>query len=297
MTRSFSDTVTLHTGGEIPGFGFGAGGLKGREALDAVTSALLDGYRLIDSGQRYGNEREIGLAVAQSGIPRSEITLSTKWCAPLQPSPSELEKLVIPEVEEIVRGLRESVIKLNNGKDVDQGGYIDLVLLHHSGPTPAWREQGWKALSQAKDEGWVRNIGVSNFGIKQLESLPGHVPVLVQLELNPWIQQRQVVKYCQDKGIVVQAYCPTARYQADRIGHPTVIKLAEKYNKPSGHILLRWSIQKDLIPLPRSSKEERIHANRCIFDFQLDDEEMAALDSLDMGSKGRQTPIDPDNLP
>nr|XP_019043763.1 hypothetical protein I302_08344 [Kwoniella bestiolae CBS 10118]OCF22693.1 hypothetical protein I302_08344 [Kwoniella bestiolae CBS 10118] len=225
MIHSVSDTITLHTGNSVPGYGFGTGGLRD-DTLHAVRDALADGYRSIDSGQRYGNERDIGLAVAQSGISRKDITLSTKWCAPFQVDYGALE---IPSVQEIVETLKESVVRLNNGRGVDHGGYIDLVLLHHAGPNREWRERGWKALSEAWEAGWVRDIGVSNFGIKQLESLSAPKPAICQLELNPWIQQKEVVKYCQERGIVVQAYCPTARYQADRIEHHVVLGLSNRY--------------------------------------------------------------------
>lgn len=179
----------------------------------------------------------------------------------------------------------ESVAKLDSsGPD----GYVDLFLVHSPNRGPDARKEMWLALERLHADGRARAIGVSNFGIGHIERLrdfasvwPPHVN---QLELHPWAQQRDVVAYCQKNGIVVQAYCPIVRNQ--KAGDPTVAAIADKHQVTPNQILIRYSLQKGWVPLPKSDNPARIKANADVYGFQLDGDDMAALDGLDEGDAG-----------
>ncbi|WVQ75766.1 hypothetical protein IAR50_005397 [Cryptococcus sp. DSM 104548] len=290
---TFHSTLPLNDGHSIPHIGLGTGGLRGQEAADATAHALKIGYRLIDTAQSYGNEEQLGQAISSSPVPRSELFISTKYAPPAL-APSTDPSIPTPRHtdEQIDASIRASIRKLDA-----EGGYVDLMLLHHAGPDKKGREAGWRGLVRAKEKGLVKSIGVSNCNIKHIEALPGPPPAVNQLELNPFIQQRKVVAYCASKGIVCQAYCPTARYLPERVKHPVIVSIAERLGQSEGHVLLRWSLQKGFVPIPRSSKPARLQDNVDVFTFELSSEDMAALDGLDMGASGHLTIIDPDNLP
>ncbi|ODN79349.1 hypothetical protein L202_03352 [Cryptococcus amylolentus CBS 6039] len=287
-------TLPLNDGLSIPHIGLGTGGLRGQETTDAAAYALSIGYRLFDTSQHYGNEEQLGQAISTTPIPRSEIFIATKYKPPaMEPSSDPSVPTPRHSDEEIYDSIKASVSKL----DPREGGYVDLMLLHHAGPDREGREAGWRGLARAQKEGLVKSIGVSNCNIKHLETLPAPRPSVVQLELNPFCQQRELTAYCASKGIICQAYCPTVRYIEDKIKNPIIVKIAERLGQSEGHVLLRWSLQKGFIPIPRSSKPARLQDNLRSFSFELSPEDMAALDTLNMGAAGRLTVIDPDNLP
>ncbi|ODN87714.1 hypothetical protein L198_06941 [Cryptococcus wingfieldii CBS 7118] len=290
---TLQSTLPLNDGLSIPHIGLGTGGLSGQQTTDAAAYALSIGYRLckchlLDTSQHYGNEQQLGQAISSTPIPRSEIFIATKY------KPSAMEPSSDPSVptprhsdEEIYDSIKESVSKL----DPREGGYVDLMLLHHTGPDREGREAGWRGLARAQKEGLVKSIGLSNCNIKHLETLPAPRASVVQLELNPFCQQRELTAYCASKGIICQAYCPTVRYIEDKIKNPIIVKIAERLGQSEGPVLLRF------IPIPRSSKPARLQDNLRAFSFELSPEDMTALDTLDMGAAGRLTVVDPDNLP
>ncbi|AFR97146.2 oxidoreductase [Cryptococcus neoformans C23] len=286
---TIESTVNLRTGRKMPRLGLGSGGLKNQTAVDAVEHAMKVGYLMVDTAQQYENEREVGTGIKKSGVPRSQIFICTKW----QPRPDGVVERPTPE--QVCQEAHQSVLRLDqsgSGKE-----YLDLMLIHHPRPDPDGRAVHWKGLALAQKEGWVKDIGVSNFNVKHLEALPGPLPAVNQLELHPWCQQREIVDYCSKKGIVLQAFCPLVRIQKHKFEDPVIIKISKKHKRGVAHILLRWSLQKGFIPIPKASSAERIEANKDLYNFELDSEDMEELDGLDQGAAGRVSGIDPAHLP
>ncbi|WWC86393.1 uncharacterized protein L201_001269 [Kwoniella dendrophila CBS 6074] len=286
---TLQSTVEFHTGREMPRLGFGSGGLKGDVGVEAVSHAMKTGYLMVDTAQMYGNEEEVGQGIAQSKIPREQLFICTKWQPP--PEGSDLR----PTPEQVRDEARESVKRLDKSRFEKE--YLDLMIIHHPRPDAEGRANHWKGLALAQKEGWVKDIGVSNFNIKHLEALPSPLPAVNQIELHPWCQQREVVDYCKSKGIVLQAFCPLVRIRKDKFEDPVVVKIASKHNKGVAHVLLRWSLQKGFVPIPKASSPARIDANKDVYDFELDEQDMKELDGLDQGAAGRVSGIDPAHLP
>ncbi|KAF5351950.1 hypothetical protein D9756_007595 [Leucocoprinus leucothites] len=189
--------------------------------------------------------------------------------------------------ESTLKGIEESLARF-------QFDYIDLFLIHDPFSGTERRLATYKALQEAKQAGKIRSVGVSNYGIKHLEEIKHagcDMPAVNQIELHPFCQQRPIVAYCKENGIVVQAYSPLIRGKVD---HPDFLNLANKYSKDPAQILIRWSIQKGFVPLPKSANPERINSNLNVFDFELNSEDMAKLESLDRGKDGAVTwnPVD-----
>lgn len=160
----------------------------------------------------------------------------------------------VPTEDEVYAQLVRSGPRLNRGLDGAGGtsgagadGYIDLMLIHAPRPNEQARAVHWAALARAQAEGWVRDIGVSNFGVPHLRALPGPTPAINQIELHPWCQQRDIVAYCEEHGITVQAYCPIVRADPKRLEDPVLVQIAKKHNKGATHALLRWSLQKGCV--------------------------------------------------
>jgi len=273
VQRAITDTLSLRSLPlKIPQLGFGVYDSPRNITIQSILTALKVGYRHIDTAQFYGNEAEVGNAVRQSGLKREKIFVVTKILSPTDSVEGDYKKCL------------DSVRKLDSGEN----GYVDLFLIHSPGSGQAKREQMWKALERLYEEGRAKSIGVSNFGIGHIEGLKGvgkvWPPHVNQLELHPWCQQREIVKYCENKGIAIQAYCPIVRNQKAK--DPTVAKIAEKFNVTPNQILLRYSIQKNWMPLPKSDNPERIAKNADLYGFDLSADEMKTLDSLDQGRAG-----------
>ena len=267
-------TVTLNDGNSIPAVGFGVFLIPNDgPAYDAVLSALKAGYRHIDTAAAYFNESDVGRAVKDSGIPREEIFITSKlW---LQDYGYEAAK----------KGLETSLEKL--GLD-----YIDLYLLHQ----PYGDVTGaWKALEEAKAEGKVKSIGVSNMTPKiwnefvpQFET----VPAVNQVECNPFFQQKELRALLEKDNVKIEAYQPLGHGNAALLTNPVITEIAEKYGKNAGQVILRFEVQEGLIVLPKSTNPERIAGNIEIFDFELNEEEMERIRALDTG-KGSHDPEAP----
>ncbi|BCS29867.1 aldo/keto reductase family protein [Aspergillus puulaauensis] len=268
----FTDVLPLpNSSVKIPRLGFGVYRSPAAQTTKSTLKALEAGYRHIDTAQFYANEKEVGEAIRNSGLPRSEIFVTTKILAPAG-SPEETYKKISDSVDKI------------GGKD----GYVDLFLIHSSSSGSAGRKELWQALERLLEEGRTKSIGVSNFGVKHIEELkpfakvwPPHVN---QIELHPWSQQRVIDAYCKKHGIIVEAYSPIVRnYKAN---DPTLVELAKKYNKATQQVLIRYALQKGWVPLPKTDDPERIVSNADVFDFDISDEDIAVLNALDQGSAG-----------
>ncbi|KAF2239212.1 putative aldo-keto reductase [Viridothelium virens] len=264
----------------IPRLGFGVYLSSGATCLSSCLTAFHTGYRHIDTAQYYANEQQVGRAILEAGIPRSELFITSKILAPAT-SP---QNPGVPDEHETYLSIIGSTKHIAAGEK----GYIDLFLIHSPSSGPQGRKTLWKGLERAYREGRVRAIGVSNFGAGHIEELKEYAevwpPHVNQIELHPWCQQRQAVEYCQKHGIVIEAYCPLVRNEKAK--DETLLRLSKKHNKTAGQVLIRWSLQKGWVPLPKSDTPSRIEGNADVFDFNLDNDDMAALDSLDMGDKG-----------
>ncbi|RSM01553.1 hypothetical protein CEP52_008451 [Fusarium oligoseptatum] len=269
--RSISDTLALNNSLKIPQLGFGVYRSPTDVCIQSCLTALECGYRHIDTAQYYGNEKEVGLAVKKSGLDRKDIYLTTKI---LSPGGS---------VDQSYAQCAESVKLL----DPDTG-YVDLFLVHSPNGGAAARKEMWQALERLHKEGKAKSIGVSNFGIKHIEELKEYAevwpPHANQIELHPWLQQKEIVDYCEKHGIVVEAYCPLVRNT--KADDKILVGIAEKHNITPSQVLIRFCLEKKWIPLPKSDNPGRIKANADVFGFDLDDEDMKALNGLDQGRAG-----------
>lgn len=259
------EMVTLNDGNKIPAVGFGVFLIPNDGATyEAVTQALKAGYRHIDTAAAYFNEAEVGKAVKDSGISREEIFITSKlW---LQDYGYEAAK----------KGLETSLEKL--GLD-----YVDLYLLHQPYGDVAG---AWKALEEAKAEGKIRSIGVSNMTPKiWKEFVPqfATMPAVNQVECNPFFQQKELRALLAENDVKIEAYQPLGHGDETLLSHPDIVKLADKYGKNPGQIILRFEVQDGLIVLPKSTNPQRIAGNIDIFDFELSDGEMDSLRTLDTG--------------
>lgn len=256
-------TIKLHDGYEIPAIGLGTVYLRGEPGVDAITSAIRNGYRLIDSAIRYDNEGAVGEAVRQSGIPREQLFLTSKLRAQYFDYDAALEMI------------RESLYRAN----LD---YWDLFLLHWPNPKQDKYVEAWRALIQAKENGWIRSIGVSNFMPEHLDRLieeTGEIPVINQIEMHPYFSQVEQRQADKERGIVTEAWSPLSR--ARTVTHDeTIAELARQKGKTVSQVILRWHVQLGVIPLPRSSSELHQKENLDVFNFELTEEEMETINAL-----------------
>ncbi|UNI14193.1 hypothetical protein JDV02_000848 [Purpureocillium takamizusanense] len=264
----------------IPRLGFGVYQLYSQSCTDAVLAALAAGYRHVDSAQLYRNESETGAAVQQAiaagQLRREDVFLTNKIRNPVPGGP-----------EKTYQSALDSVHKLGG-----DGGYVDLFLVHIPGTKREAREEMWQALEKLYAEGKAKAIGVSNFRPQHIEEMKEYAqvwpPQVNQLELHPWCQQRELTQYCRDNGILLQAYSPLSC--GEHLADETLSSVAAKHGKSPAQVLIRYGLQKDWIPLPKSGKPDRIKQNSDVFDFALDDDDMTTLDGLDKGGKGALFP-------
>jgi methylglyoxal/glyoxal reductase len=250
----------------MPVMGFGTNVLRGTTGVEAIKTALADGYRLVDTAQSYGNENLIGQAVAESGVPRDDVFITTKIADEHQGIPSTFKS-----VESSLRKLRTD--------------YIDLLLIHWPYPGNFTKSlETWRAMIALREEGKVRAIGVSNFTndlVQRTIDNSGVIPAVIQVEIHPYLDQKSVIEFCRGKGMLVESYCPIAR--AQRVDTPVLLRLAEKYQKSPVQIILRWQLDHELVPIPRSTNPDHILENLDIFDFSLTPEEVEEIDQLHDG--------------
>lgn len=257
------ETVKLNYGIEMPLLGFGVFQITdNKEAEKAVLTALDAGYRLIDTASSYGNEEAVGRAIKKSGITRSDIFVTTKlW---VQDTGYEATK----------RAINESLKKL-------QLDYLDLYLIHQPyGDVYC----SWRAMEEAYESGMIRAIGVSNFEPDRIWDLALYNrvrPAVNQIEINPWMQQQDAVKFLQDKAIQPEAWAPFAEGKNQIFSNPLLQEIGLSHHKSVGQVILRWLIQRKIVVIPKSVHRERIVENSNIFDFTLTDQEMTKINRLD----------------
>ncbi len=251
--------ATLNNGVKMPMAGIGTFLLSPDEAEASVLSALQCGYRLIDTANAYVNEKAVGRAMKKSGLPREEIFLETK----LWPSFYEQADAVEKTLERL---------------DTD---YIDLLLIHQ----PAGNYiAGYKLMEKAYREGKVRAIGLSNFTVEQIQEILGICevkPAVLQTEVHPYSQEKELKQFLNKEGIVIQAWYPLGHGDRALIQEPVFTELAEKYGKSNAQIILRWHIQDGNIVIPGSKNPAHIKDNFDLFDFSLTGEEMAGIAAMD----------------
>lgn len=261
MAVNLMDRIKLNSGAEIPLMGFGTYRLTGEnEVKECIKTALETGYRLIDSAQMYGNEKFIGEAIRESGIPREEIFITTK----LDNDQHGYDKAR--------RSFDKSMNRLNCG-------YVDLFLIHW--PVEGLRLESWRALADIYNQGAVKAIGVSNYTIRHLKELFANSdvkPALNQVEFNPFNFREELLLFCNEQGIKLEAYAPLSR--GNKFRNKAIQDISAKYFKTPAQIMLRWAIQHNVIPIPKSSHKERIKENAEIFDFNMENKDMQKLDSL-----------------
>lgn len=264
-----TDTYTLSNGVEIPIVGFGTWQTpSGEVAKDSVKAALDAGYRHIDTAAIYGNEASVGEGLKASGVDRHDIFLTTKlWNSDRG-------------YDNTLKAIDTSLAKL--GTD-----YVDLYLIHWGNPKAFrdnWQESNaetWRAMEEILKSGKARAIGVSNMRVKHLEELfktANTKPMVNQLFLNPSDMQEEVTKFDTDNGILNEAYSPLGTGKI--FGVPELQKMAERYGKSVAQLVLRWSLQHDFLPLPKSVHAERIQENAQLFDFELSHHDMELIDGL-----------------
>ncbi|NVM03178.1 MAG: aldo/keto reductase [Candidatus Helarchaeota archaeon] len=256
-----NSTYTLNNGVKIPVLGLGTyQATKIKMIEDAIRRALDVGYRLIDTARMYGNESEVGNAVKKSGIPREEIFITTKvWFTDFGHDAA-------------IKSFNKSL------KELDME-YVDLLLIHW--PVGGQLLETWKAFEKLFIEEKCRAIGVSNFKISHLKEFlekSSIIPTLNQVEFHPFLYQEELLNYCRENRIQLEAYSPLT--QGRKLNDEDLTKIANKYSKSVAQILIRWCIQHQVVPIPKSSNPERIKQNASIFDFSISPEDMKALDAL-----------------
>jgi diketogulonate reductase-like aldo/keto reductase len=280
--NSIQDSYVLSNGNKIPCVAFGTWKLSEDDTtVDIVKMAIDCGYRHIDTAFSYFNEVSVGKAVRTCGLKRSELFVTTKLSNDSH------------GYENTLKEFEMSMEKL----DID---YVDLYLVHWPRPLPIrdrWKELNegtWKAFEELYNAGKVKAIGVSNFLENHVDAILDKAtiaPMVNQLELHPQYVQRDIVNYCKDRRIIVEAWSPLIKGNFD---HPVLIEIAKKYNKSVAQVLLRWSIQHGFLPLPKASTRERMLENANIFDFALSEEDIEAMKVLeDLGRTGAH----PDTAP
>ena len=257
-TDTHGNTRTLADGNEIPLLGLGVWQVEpGEETENSVRWGLELGYRHFDTAQAYGTEASVGKALAESDVPRKDIFLTTKFYPGNEDPEAEAEK---------------SLERLG----VDQ---VDLYIIHWPQRGPTW---AWPGMQRAREAGYARSIGVSNFSVQELEALLAEAdtpPVVNQIQFNPQKYRQRLLEACEEHQIVLEAYSPLGT--GSLLGDETVRQVAERSGRTPAQVLIRWCVQRGLPTIPKSTHRERLEENAQVFDFELSDEDMAALDALD----------------
>lgn len=265
MNDTRDQTRTLSDGTEMPLLGLGVWQIDdGAECENSVRWALEAGYRLIDTAQAYGNEGSVGKALRESGVPREDVFLTTKF---------------FPAREDPAAELENSLRRLG----VEQ---VDLYLVHWPQNGPTW---AWAGMQKALERGHARAIGVSNFSIEEVDevlALGGARPVMNQVQFSAFEYRAGLLAACRERGIEITAYSSlgTGRHLDD----PTVVEVAQRVGRTPAQVLLRWCLEKGTFVIPKSTHRERIEENGALFDFSLSEADIAALDALDTTGESDQ---------
>ena len=272
-------TIGLNNGFDIPQIGVGTWTLRGETARKNVRLALEAGFRHIDTAQMYENELEVGLGIADSGVPRGEIFVTTKVSTNNMRNGHDAVRLSIDE----------SLSQLGTG-------YIDLLLIHW--PVKDRVRDTWQVMEEYVRQGKLRSIGVSNFNRHHLDDLLSYAeirPAVNQIEVHPLMTQEENIAYNHSLGIQVEAWGPFGQGDIDVIGHPLLQSLAAKYQKTASQIVLRWIIQRDLITIPRA-KPNHFKENLDIMAFSLSNDDMQAISALNQNLRSNAL-NDPETFP
>jgi 2,5-diketo-D-gluconate reductase A len=257
MTQTAVPTAPLPAGGAMPLLGFGTWQITGRQAYDAVRTALDVGYRHIDTATVYRNEEEVGRALADSGVPREEVFVTTK---------------VPPHADDPRKVLQTSLQKL--GTD-----HLDLWLIHWT-EGDSIHEDLWRVLLEAQQEGAVRDVGVSNYSLDQIDRLTdatGKQPAVNQIEWAPTLYDAEVARGHAQRGVVLEGYSALKNTDLD---DPVLRAIADTHGVTSAQVLLRWHLDHGFVAIPKSVTPERIEANFAVTGFSLSDDEVARIDGL-----------------
>ncbi|KAF2465291.1 2,5-diketo-D-gluconic acid reductase A [Lindgomyces ingoldianus] len=271
-TLNINSKYRMPSGYDIPILGFGVYQTPADVTSDVVQHALNVGYRHVDSAVAYHNEAPSAEGMKKSGILRADLFFTTK----------------IPPRQMTYDNAKQHI---ENTLKVTGFDYVDLYLLHAPYGGKENRIGAWKALVEGVQAGKIRSIGVSNYGCHHLDELEswiksteekdgqgkGGILSVNQIELHPWLARKDIVEWCQKRGVIVEAYSPLVR--ATKANDPLLVEAAKKYGKTTAQILLRWSLQKGFVPLPKSVTKSRIEENSQIYDFELSEEEMQKLDT------------------
>lgn len=262
--------ISLSNEVKVPMIGIGTYSLE----KEHISAALGCGYRLIDTASQYGNEECVGAAVKESSVARSDIFISTKlWTSDIREHRTR-------------SAFFESMERL-------QVDYVDMYLIHW--PADGF-EDAWVEMEKLYNEGYIRTIGVSNFHrghFEKLEKIQTVKPMVNQIESHPRFHNKELIEYCLDKGIRVEAWSPFGGTGARMLQNEVILKIAHKHKKSSSQIVLRWHIQRGIITLPRSTSRERLLLNLDVFDFELDEEDMLLMESIDTH---KRLGADPENF-
>ncbi|GIN85956.1 putative oxidoreductase YtbE [Heyndrickxia sporothermodurans] len=278
MAKNLQDTTTLNNGVKMPWLGLGVFKVEdGNEVINSVKAAIKNGYRSIDTAAVYDNETGVGIGIREglkeAGISREDLFVTSKvWNSDFG-------------YETTLAAFETSLKKL--GLD-----YLDLYLIHW--PVEGKYKDTWRALETLYKDGKIKAIGVSNFQIHHLEDLLKDAeikPMVNQVECHPLLSQKELLAYCKDKGIQLEAWSPLA--QGQLLDHPVLQEIASKYNKSIAQVILRWDLQNGVVTIPKSIKEHRIIENATIFDFELSSDDMERIDSL---NQNHRVGPDPDNF-
>ncbi|MFR1709470.1 MAG: aldo/keto reductase [Clostridium sp.] len=279
MIDNKNSTVTLNNGIEMPRLGLGVFRVENSpELINAVKVAIENGYRSIDGAAIYGNEEAMGEGIRQgikeAGISREDLFITSKvWNADLG-------------YESTIAAYEASLERL--GLD-----YLDLYLIHW--PVEGKYKEAWRALEHLYKEGRVKAIGVSNFQVHHLQDLLSDAeikPVINQIELHPYLSQQKVREFCKENDIQVEAWSPLMAGNG-LLENETLKEIAKKYNKTAAQVVLRWDLQSQVVTIPKSTNEKRLIENIDVFDFNLSDDDIAKIDSL---NKDLRVGPDPDNF-
>lgn len=276
MLNNLQSTTTLHNGVKMPWLGLGVFKVKdGEEVVQSVKTALRHGYRSIDTAAVYKNESGVGQALKEAGVPREELFITSKVWNSSQ------------GYDETLSAFEASLERL--GLD-----YLDLYLIHWPVPAQGKYVDTWKALEKLYQDGKIRAIGVSNFKESHLDNLIKQgevVPMVNQVEFHPHLTQQSLRDYCKKHQIQLEAWSPLK--QGELLDDPTLKEIADKHDKSTAQVIIRWDLQSGVVTIPKSVKEHRIVANADVFDFELSAEEMTAIDAL---NRDERVGPDPDEF-
>lgn len=273
MALNLESTVELLNGVEMPRLGLGVWrAVDGQETENAVLAALKAGYRHIDTASMYDNERGVGRAIRASGIPREQVFVTTKVWNDEQ------------GYDNTIKAFRGSLERLDMS-------YADLYLVHW--PIVGKYKETYRAIEELYDQGLIRSIGVSNFNIHHLEDLMGSCrikPMVNQVEMHPLHTQKKLFAFCRKEGIQLESWRPLMQ---GRLDLPILGELAAKYGKTPAQIVLRWHLQLGVVTIPKSVKESRILENADLYDFEIEPEDVVAIDGL---NRNHRFGADPDHI-